>query len=425
MVDSDKKTVNKELKNARRGYTPLKGAKDTRVNKHTTIYTNTSLWSVTRAGTLDEEISSNVTKTVKVPKNYQEAQKDLEKQIKADQKKAAKDIKKKTMGLVSGGSIIASTDAIIQSQLKDNYTGILSAASAGQESSVLSFKNISTDFTQQCTDDVKPGFTNNSIGVKIRSRESIEAELLSEIAQASEFPPGSIAEMADKMIQSGAEIKGDKATNMLNAVKKVTGAVAGGVKNLSEGVAKWFEEQEAIIDALPTMSDLGGDVYIVEFREDYAVPAEDGTTEFVSDWFYTGETTVMDRQANQKIQELKARACAILTEKMQVINDRINEMLEESMKKCKQCQIFINIINLIKKLPSLTTIIKWAKSIIDSFIEVYKMIYGMFKSVMETIELVIVKGPQLINKIMKKVTEFDCPVSFNIEVNTKVDKGGK
>ena len=48
------------------------------------------------------------------------------------------------------------------------------------------------------------------------------------------------------------------------------------------------------------------------------------------------------------------------------------------------------------------------------------MFYNTYKTIMETLELVIVRVPQLLSKMIDKVTELDCPVEMkSIHVDVK------
>ena len=104
---------------------------------------------------------------------------------------------------------------------------------------------------------------------------------------------------------------------------------------------------------------------------------------------------------------------------MNKVSNRINDVLTEQLNRLEKCKPFTIAMEIISSIPTLGSIIRWATAIIDFFIATYKLIYSLIKMSIQILELVIMRGPQLINKIMSKVTEFDCPVTFNIQVNKK------
>ena len=157
------------------------------------------------------------------------------------------------------------------------------------------------------------------------------------------------------------------------------------------------------------MSEMGEDVYEVETRE------VDGK----KDWYYTGKHEPPDRIGFDRLQNTKANACAKLTKMMNKVSNKINDVLTEQLNRLEKCKPFTTAMEVISSVPTLGSIIRWATSVIDFFIATYKLIYSLIKMSIQILELVIMRGPQLINKIMSKVTEFDCPVAFDIQVNKK------
>ena len=172
------------------------------------------------------------------------------------------------------------------------------------------------------------------------------------------------------------------------------------------GLAHWFDDMEAVIDALPSMSEGGGTVYIVEKGED-------------GKWRYTGDSEPMDREWNAKLQDAKANACLWLQKQMDKITLKTETVLQEYINRMDNCGPFMRVISIIQKVPSLTDIIDWAKGIIDFIVGIYKMIYSLYKMTVQMLELIIIRFPQLVNKVMHKVTEYNCPISSNIQINVK------
>ena len=172
------------------------------------------------------------------------------------------------------------------------------------------------------------------------------------------------------------------------------------------GLIGWFDDMEAVIDALPSMSKDGGNVYQVEKGED-------------SIWRYNGISEPMDREWNKKLQDAKASACLMLQKQVDKVTAKLEATLQEQINRMDNAGPFMRVIAIIQKVPSLTDIIDWAKGIIDFVVGIYKMIYGIYKMTVQLLEVIIIRFPQLINKIMHKITEYDCPLSYNIQINVK------
>ena len=172
------------------------------------------------------------------------------------------------------------------------------------------------------------------------------------------------------------------------------------------GLAQWFDDMEAVIDALPSMSEDGGTVYVVEKGED-------------GKWRYTGDSEPMDREWNAKLQDAKASACLWLQKQMDKATSKIETVLQEHINRMENCGPVMRVISIIQKVPTIADIIDWAKGIIDFIVSIYKMIYSLYKMTVQMLELIIIRFPQLVNKFMQKVTEYNCPISSNIQINVK------
>lgn len=166
----------------------------------------------------------------------------------------------------------------------------------------------------------------------------------------------------------------------------------------SINMTQWFDDMEALIDALPEMNEDTTEVYFVEY---------DDTRE---DWFYTGESGVRDPAWNNKITKGKSAVCAWLNTQAQKVSDKVTSTLQDLANRTTACKPFTTAMETIQKVPSLDTVIKWATAVIDYFLAQYKLIKAYFDMIMTMLEIVIVRFPQLINKIMKKITSYNCPV---------------
>lgn len=361
----------------KKGYIIPEGKKDELVPETITIYGTSSLKSVIRQGKKTIKDSDGKALTVQ---NMGEAYQIARKQLEDSQKKASV----KIAPFLGKQTIIASSvnqEEIISRNAAEIYNTSLTDYKSEEESADAILEQIMSDFADiESSPDINGGFTKQPLSAKIKKRyKAIEKKLEKACAPI------------------------EKAANVEKAVANSAGNVA------LASVSKWFDEQEAIIDALPTMAKMGNDVYVVEYKE----------VNGKKDWYYTGEHVPADRVANQRIQELKANVCAFLTKKMEMVNEKINDTLTEQLNRLEKCKPFTIAMEVISSVPSLGTIIKWATSVIDFFVSAYKMIFSIIKTAIQILELVILRGPQLINKILTKVTEFDCPISFNITVNKK------
>lgn len=171
-------------------------------------------------------------------------------------------------------------------------------------------------------------------------------------------------------------------------------------------MSQWFDDMEAVIDALPTMSKDGGTVYEVK-------KSEEGY------WYYTGESQPMDREWNMKLQDAKASVCLWLQGQMDKVTQKLEVLIQDQLSKMDNCGPFMRAIQIIQQIPSLTTIIKWATSVIDFLVAFYKLIYNYYKMTVQMLEIIIIRFPQLINKFMHKITEYNCNLNYNVSINVK------
>ena len=163
-------------------------------------------------------------------------------------------------------------------------------------------------------------------------------------------------------------------------------------------LASWFDAMEAYIDSMPQLKEDNTQLYEVEKQGNW--------------WVYTGEVSTPDPAYNQKIREFKQSQCKKLNALIESATAKIEDILNDIAKKCAPIMPMITAIQIIRGGLSLSTIVKWGNAAIDMFNSVYKMFYGAYKNVMSMMELVVVRFPQLISKMMDKVTELDCPVNF-------------
>lgn len=175
-------------------------------------------------------------------------------------------------------------------------------------------------------------------------------------------------------------------------------------------VTQWFDDMEALIDALPELNEDNTIIYFVEYDEDK------------EDWFYTGESGERDPWWNKKMLQGKTKVCAWLNAQAQKTTDKVTNTLQDLANRTTACKPFTVAMETISKVPSLNTIIKWATAVIDYFLAQYKLIKAYIDMIMTLLELVIIRFPQLINKIMQKITSFNCPVrpkvtSVKININ--------
>ena len=88
----------------------------------------------------------------------------------------------------------------------------------------------------------------------------------------------------------------------------------------------------------------------------------------------------------------------------------------------------IEAIKIIQGGVSIDTLVKWGKGVINFCTSIYQMFYNTYKSVMELMELVVIRFPQIISKMMDKIVELDCPVemkSIHVDVKGNIAQANK
>lgn len=198
-------------------------------------------------------------------------------------------------------------------------------------------------------------------------------------------------------------------TASLEKKKAVQEARKEAIASKADSISKWMDDLEAVLDSLPSFSKDPGTVYEVEER------INKDTKE--AEWYYTGNSEPMDVEQLEKLNRAKANVCAFLMKWVTFATTWIEDKLTEETNKLDNCEPYATAITVIMNPPSLTTIIKWATSVIDYVLATWKMIYGLFKSTLEVIEMIIIRAPMLINKLMGKITEFKCPIQSNVTLN--------
>lgn len=177
-------------------------------------------------------------------------------------------------------------------------------------------------------------------------------------------------------------------------------------------VSQWFDDMEQFIDSIPTLKTDGTIVYEVENK--------DGS------WYYNGVSMERDPEWNQKVRKVQKEFCNQLNAKLQDAMDCLTTHLESFGNRLAACKPIMMAFQILSSPPSLSTIVKWATAVIDFLTGVYKMIYNTYKIAMETMQLFIVRFPQLISKAMSKVSTLGCPITvkpkpikINVKTNTK------
>ena len=179
-------------------------------------------------------------------------------------------------------------------------------------------------------------------------------------------------------------------------------------------VTAWFDAVEAYIDNLPQYKEDTSPVYEVE---------KQGTK-----WIYTGKTELPDPEYNKKIREFKQAQCKKLNNFIAAVTAELEKKLNDLSKKCVYIMPLIDAIKVIQGGVSLDTLVKWGKGVINFCTSIYQMFYNTYKTIMETLELVIVRVPQLLSKMIDKVTELDCPVemkSIHVDVKGNIAQANK
>ena len=179
-------------------------------------------------------------------------------------------------------------------------------------------------------------------------------------------------------------------------------------------VTAWFDAVEAYIDNLPQYKEDTSLVYEVE---------KQGTK-----GIYTGKAELPDPEYNKKIREFKQAQCKKLNNFIAAVTAELEKKLNDLSKKCVYIMPLIEAIKVIQGGVSLDTLVKWGKGVINFCTSIYQMFYNTYKTIMETLELVIVRVPQLLSKMIDKVTELDCPVeirSIHVDVKENIAQANK
>ena len=171
-------------------------------------------------------------------------------------------------------------------------------------------------------------------------------------------------------------------------------------------VTAWFDAVEAYIDNLPQFKEDTSPVYEVE---------KQGTK-----WIYTGKAEIRDPEYNKKVREWKQAQCKKLNNFIEAVTKELEKQLNDLSKKCTWIMPLIDAIKVIQGGVSIDTLVKWGKGVINFCTSIYQMFYTTYKTIMDVTELIVIRIPQLISKMMNKVTELDCPVEIrSIHVNFK------
>lgn len=169
-------------------------------------------------------------------------------------------------------------------------------------------------------------------------------------------------------------------------------------------VTAWFDAVEQYIDSMPQFKEDTTELYEVEKK---------GTK-----WVYTGNSAIPDPEFNLKMREWKKEQCKKLNSLIESVTKKLEKTLNSLAKKCVWIYPLINAIKVIQGGVSIDTLVKWGKAVIDFCTSLYQMFYTTYRTVMEVMELIVVRVPQLISKLMSKVTELDCPVgTHSVKVN--------
>ena len=182
----------------------------------------------------------------------------------------------------------------------------------------------------------------------------------------------------------------------------------------TSGLVAWLDAVEEYIDSMPQFKEDSSPLYEVE---------KQGVR-----WVYTGATAVADPEFNKKIREFKKEQCKKLNNLIEVATKKIEDKLNDLSKKLAPIMPLIEAIKIIQGGVSIDTLVKWGKGVINFCTSIYQMFYNTYKSVMELMELVVIRFPQIISKMMDKITELDCPVemkSIHVDVKGNIAQANK
>ena len=183
---------------------------------------------------------------------------------------------------------------------------------------------------------------------------------------------------------------------------------------VSSGLAAWLDAVEEYVDNMPQFKEDSSPLFEVE---------KQGTK-----WIYTGIAEMPDPEFNKRIREFKQEQCKKLNNLIEVATQKVEDKLNDLSKKLAPIMPLIEAIKIIQGGVSIDTLVKWGKGVINFCTSIYQMFYNTYKSIMELMELVVVRFPQLISKMMDKVTELDCPVemkSIHVDVKGNIVQANK
>ena len=175
----------------------------------------------------------------------------------------------------------------------------------------------------------------------------------------------------------------------------------------ASGVEAWFNAMDAYIDNMPQYKEDTSELYEVEQK---------GTN-----WCYTGNRAVPDPEFNKRIREFKQAQCKKLNALIEGATSKVEKKLNDIARKIAPFLPMKAALDIIKGGLSLDTLFKFGKAVFDFCTAQYQMVYNIYKNVMKMMELLVIRFPQLISKLMAKVVELDCPVQTR-SISVKVDQ---
>lgn len=192
----------------------------------------------------------------------------------------------------------------------------------------------------------------------------------------------------------------DELTTKLNKMNLSYSATAG--------VVAWFDAVEQYLDSMPQFKEEANILYEVE---------KQGVN-----WIYTGVSSVPDPEFNKRMREFKQSQCQKLNNLLAGVTAKVEAATNAIMQKIAPFMPMTAAINIIKGGLSLDTLVKFGTAVFDFCNAQYQMVVKIYKNTMQILELIVVRFPQLISKIMDKVTELDCPVEVK-SIHVSVDPG--
>lgn len=242
-------------------------------------------------------------------------------------------------------------------------SSIQQAITTGDYSAITDAVN---DYTQSENDTTEGAFTGTPIQIEQTEIEKQTQEKITEL---------------------------DKMSNQMNNISFTQDAVTA--------MTKWFDDMDEFLDSLPEYGDVGEYVYEVEQDEDDP-----------NVWYYTGVQEYADTEWNASINAAKGRLCQKLNDFANDTTNKITAWTSSNSVVASKCKPFMAVIQAIQKAPSIDTIVGWAKSVIEFITGIYKFIYDTYVNVMTIMEILVVRFPLLISKIVQKVSQYDCPINI-------------